>query len=352
MNMNPPNIKSVLSDSLAQKFLVERLMRFINEKGISGLLLSMRHFTLEEAIDAFRQKLGYQLQDGIRRRMAIVIIDLLHECEYVEKKDEVYVWAGEKDVERKLSADDHKIVKETFKGQVDFFERCIMYADNFLSGSPALYSFDSNSTEIWEEFLGNSEFTFARSVLISLLFSGRSDNANVLTLCYGPGFDILQMQEQYDIKITAVDFKDIFQNQASRRIPNPESVKWIKSELWKGFGTPLPFTGDAFDVVFFACADPYIPAESREYVYRDIFRALKPGGALGILTRSYPDAGRKYVKDVLVRRGTLCHDFAESVCEGWRGFYPAQESIDLFKSIGFNVNTVMLNAALWRLDKP
>ncbi|MEK7733574.1 MAG: hypothetical protein AAB318_05140, partial [Planctomycetota bacterium] len=116
--MNPPNIKSVLSDSLAQKFLVERLMRFINEKGISGLLLSMRHFTLEEAIDAFRQKLGYQLQDGIRRRMAIVIIYLLHECEYVEKKDEVYVWAGEKDVERKLSADDHKIVKETLKGRL------------------------------------------------------------------------------------------------------------------------------------------------------------------------------------------------------------------------------------------
>ncbi|MEK7360354.1 MAG: hypothetical protein AAB422_08265, partial [Planctomycetota bacterium] len=196
--MNPPNIKSVLSDSLAQKFLVERLMRFINEKGISGLLLSMGRFTLEEAMGAFQQKLGYQLQDGIRRRMAIVIIDLLHECEYVEKKDGVYVWVGERDVETRLSVDDHKIVKDTFKGQVDFFERCIMYADTFLSGSPPLYSFDSNSTEIWEEFLGNSEFTFARSVLISLLFSGRSDNANVLTLCYGPGFDILQMQEQYD----------------------------------------------------------------------------------------------------------------------------------------------------------
>ena len=350
--MNPSNIKSVLSHSLAQKFLIERFMQFIDEKGISDLLLSMRRFTMEEAVGAFQQQLGYKLQDRTRRRMVKVIIDLLYECEYVEKKDGIYLWVEGRDLETKLSVDGYKIAKDTFKGQVDFFERCIMYADKFLSGSPPLYSFDSNSTEIWEEFLGNTEFTFARSVLISLLFSGRSDNANVLALCYGPGFDILQMQEQYDIKITAVDFKDIFQNQASRRILNPQSVKWIKSELWKGFGTPLPFTDNTFDIVFFACADPYIPAGSREYVYRDIFRVLKSEGVLGILTRSYPDAERKYVKDALVRRGTLCHDFSESVCDGWCGFYPAQESIDLFKSIGFCVNTVMLNASLWRLDKP
>lgn len=352
MNVDSPNIKSLLSQSLTQMFLTDRLIRFIDEEGISKLLQSMRRFTIEEAIEAFRQKLGYKLQDRVRLRMAKAIIDLLHECEYLEKNNEFYLWIEGKSIETKLSTDEFKVAKDTFKGQVDFFEKCIIYADKFLNGNPPLYSFDSNSTEIWEEFLGNTEFRFARSVLINLLFSGRDDNANVLALCYGPGFDILQMQEQYNIKVTALDFKDIFQSQASHRIVNPKSVKWIKSELWKGFGTPLPFNGGTFDIVFFTCADPYIPEDSRDYVYRDIFRVLKSKGILGILTRSYPDVERKFVKDPFVRRGTLCHDFSESVCEGWYGFYHAHNSLNLFKAIGYRIDTVMLNASIWRLDKP
>ncbi|MBV6518271.1 MAG: hypothetical protein DCC43_00730 [Candidatus Brocadia sp.] len=351
-SVDSPNIKMLLSQSHPQMFLTDRLIRFVEEEGISELLQSMRRFTIEEALEAFREKLGYKLQDRVRLRMAKVIVDLLYECEYLEKKGERYFWIEGKGFGTKLSADGYKVAKDAFKGQVDFFERCIMYADKFLNGNPPLYSFDSASTGIWEEFLGNTEFRFARSVLINLLFSGRNDNATVLALCYGPGFDILQMQEQYNIRVTALDFKDVFQSQASRRILNPNSVKWVQSALWKGFGTPLPFHDTMFDAVFFACADPYIPEESREFVYKDIFRVLKHGGILGIVTRSYPDTERKYVKDPFVRKGTLCHDFSESVCEGWCGFYHPQESENLFKTIGYHVNTIMLNASVWRLDKP
>lgn len=122
MNVDSPNIKSLLSQSLSQMFLTDRLIRFIDEEGISKLLQSMRRFTIEEAIEAFRQKLGYKLQDRVRLRMAKAIIDLLHECEYLEKNNEFYLWIEGKSIETKLSTDEFKVTKDTFKGQVDFLK--------------------------------------------------------------------------------------------------------------------------------------------------------------------------------------------------------------------------------------
>ncbi len=152
--------------------------------------------------------------------------------------------------------------------------------------------------------------------------------------------------------MTALDFKDIFRKRALSRIPKPEAVQWIDAELWNGFGTPLPFPDGTFDLLYFACADPYIPVESREFVYRDIFRVLKRSGSVGLLSHSYPDDKNEHVRDPWARRGILCHDFFESVCEGWHGFSDAGESRNLFESIGYTIDTVMMNASIWRLDKP
>ena len=121
MNVNSPNIKSLLTQSLSQMFLTDRLIHFIDEEGISKLLQSMRRFTIEDAIETFQRKLGYKLQDRVRLRMAKAIIDLLHECEYLEKNNEFYLWIDGKSIETKLSTDEFKVAKETFKGQVDFF---------------------------------------------------------------------------------------------------------------------------------------------------------------------------------------------------------------------------------------
>ncbi|MBI5409834.1 MAG: class I SAM-dependent methyltransferase [Nitrospirae bacterium] len=346
------DIRELLNRSLIQRFLTERLMSFINESGIAGLLESRPRFMMEEAVASLQHKLGYTINDRIRLRMIKVIVDLLCESGCLMNDNGSYLWNKGKGPDASLSHDECLTVKETVTGQVEFFEQCMAYADKFLRGGPPLFGFDSASTLVWEKFLGNSEFSFARSVLVNLLLSGRNENLQVLDLCYGPGFGILQMQERFsDIGITALDFKDIFLGQASRRITNTGLVKWIKSERWKGFGSPLPFLNHTFDIVFFACADPYIPEGSREYVYKDIFRILKPGGSLGILSHSYPDADRQYVGDDWIRRGVLCHDFSESVCEGWYGFYDARESVRLFESIGYGINTIMLNASVWRLDK-
>jgi ubiquinone/menaquinone biosynthesis C-methylase UbiE len=352
MNTDSLNVKPILRQFLVQRFLTERFIRFTDEEGILTVLASMERFDMEKAVESFHRNLGYNLRGRIRLRMFRVLIDLLCECEYVKDYGGWYMWNAGKDLDISLKENEYEIVKNTFAGQTNFFEECIYYASTFLRGGPPLYSFDRNSTDIWEKFLKNAEFTFARSILTRLLIPSKDSNCAILDLCYGPGFDILQIQEQSpQIKVTALDYKDIFYNQASRRLLNPDSVKWVDSALWRGFGDPLPFDDNTFDKVLFTCADPYILEESREYVYSDIFRVLKRGGALGILTRSYPDPGRKYVKDTWIRRGILCHDFSESVCEGWHGFYDAHESIDLFKKIGYSVHTTMLNASIWRLDK-
>jgi len=346
------DIKSLLSDCLIQKVLSERFLTFVSQEGIFEIFKTIHSFKIEQAMEAFEKKLGYNLQDKKRYRMAMIIIVFLCECGYMSKKDDLYTWNGNKDLER-LPKDYRKKAEIAFKGQIDFFEKCMTYANGFLKEKSPLYKFDIDSTQNWEEFLGNAEFRFAREVLLKLLFSERNDNYEILDLCCGPGFDVLQMQEHCpQISITAIDFTDVFQVQASRRIHNNKSVKWISSKLWHGFGNRLPFGDNTFDIVFFACADPYIPEKLREYVYKDIFRILKKGGRLGILTRTYPDTEGTHVTDVWIRRGILCHDFAESVCEGWQGFYDAQESVNLFRRIGYNIYNVMLDGAVWRLDKP
>jgi SAM-dependent methyltransferase len=351
INFNHADVKILLSRFLVQKFLTERLMRFISEEGISELLASMRHFNIEDAVAAFQQKLGYRLNNRTRLRMARIIIDLLNECGFLKNKGGLYLWDRDNDMETGLSDSDREIVKTTFRGQVNFFEDCIHYAHGFLTGKPPLYGFDETSVPVWEKFLGDAEFRFGRYILINLLLYGRNGILNALDLCYGPGFNILQLQEQSSgIRAIALDFKDIFRKQASGRAVNAD-IEWMNG-IWKGFGNPLPLPDNSLDIIIFTCADPYISRELRGYVYRDIFRALRHGGSLGILTHSYPDPEKAYVKDTWVRRGILCHDFSESVCEGWRGFYGAEESINLFTAIGYNIYSMMLNASVWRLDKP
>lgn len=351
--LNSLDIKLLLRQFLVQRFLTERLIRFANEEGIPELLASMQRFDMEKALETFQRKLGYELQDKTRIRMLKALVDLLYECEYIKRTDGWYWWDAGKNRDISLRKGEYEIVKSKFKGLAFFFEECIRYASTFLRGGPPLFGFDSNSAFIWEEFLGNAELGFARSILINLLFSWKDNNHTVLALCYGPGFDILQIQEHSPhIKVTALDFKDIFFNRAPRRILNPDSITWVDSALWNGFGSPLPFEDNSFDNVMFACADSYIHQEMREYVYGDIFRVLKHRGSLGILTYSYPDANREYVKDTWIRRGILCHYFSESVCNGWYGFHGAHESVNLFARIGYSIHTTMLNASIWRLDKP
>jgi SAM-dependent methyltransferase len=345
-------LRPLLGRLLPQRFLTERLLRLLSGSGITDLLSSSREVSLETVKVLFDQKLGFDTSDHARTRMIQIIMDFLCECGLMERRAETYCWKETAGDIGELSNEELEEVRSFFGGQVMFFEKCIDYAREFLSGGPPLFRFDRESLHMWGSFLGNSEFEMARSLLVKLLSSRNAESCRLLNLCSGLGFDINALQKVMpEAEITAIDFTDLFHESAFQTVQNPENIRWIDSSLWNGFGYPLPFNEHSFDIVFFACADPYIPRGSRTYVYRDICRVLKKGGSLGVLTNSYPDTEREFVRDTWIRRGVLCHDVAESVCEGWNGFSAPKDSLSIFREAGFSVSSTILNASIWRLEK-
>jgi ubiquinone/menaquinone biosynthesis C-methylase UbiE len=286
--------------------------------------------------------------------MLRVLLDLLVDCGVISvHADSSCSWSGGAARSWRPSSADAETIARAFEGQMEFFDQCLNYADAFLSGQPPLFNFSGGSTHAWERLLGNGEFAFARSVVARLLLPRVARGAEILVLCYGPGYDLVEIENRRpDVRVTALDFTNTFFANASRRLRRPDAVQWIDAARWCGFGFPLPFDDRSFDMLLFSCADPYIPPASREAVYRDIYRVLRPGGVLGILTHSYPDAAHCEVPDEWIRRGTFCHDFLESVCQGWQGFYGAAESRDLFARVGFRRDVVTLNSSVWRLVRP
>lgn len=351
------SVQAESSPFVSPPFAVERqltgkLLSFVLTTGVEPLLARQGAFSEDEALELLRTRLGFVLDDPVRVRMIRVLLDFLADCGYLrEEPGGRFSWdpsatppPGCESGER--SSDDPG-------GLLGFFGRCLDHAPAFLRGQPPLFDFGEACTSAWEGLLGNGDFALARAYLARLVLprNGASP-CQALVLCYGPGFDLVEIERRRPgTAVTAIDFTESFRVRASGRLQHPERVRWVSSSAWGGFGAPLPFAADTFDVVVFSCADPYIPDESRGAVYRDICRVIRPGGALGVLTRSYPDREGREVQNEWVRRGTFCHDFLESVCRGWQGFHGAAASRRLFQDVGFTVDVVTLDGSVWRLTK-
>lgn len=349
-----PDTRPPLPAFAVQRLLTDRLLTFVEVTGIADLLRERQVATVRHAFDRLGAELGYRIDDPGRARMLRVLIDFLGDCGLVTTQpDGAFRWnAGARRPWRATPADVEGI-GEAFDGEVEFFAQCLDYAGRFLAGEPPLFDFVGGSVHAWERLLGNRDFAFARSVVARLLLPRAEPAAEILVLCYGPGYDLVEIEKRRpDARVTALDFTDGFLACASGRLGSPRAVRWVEAARWNGFGSPLPFADSSFQVVVFSCANPYIPATLRESVYRDIFRVVKPGGVLGMLTYSYPDVGRREVADEWVRRGIYCHDFLESVCKGWQGFYPADETRRMLSRVGFGLDVVTLNASVWRLRRP
>jgi len=351
------SVQAESSPFVSPPFAVERqltgkLLSFVLTTGVEPLLARQGAFSEDEALELLRTRLGFVLDDPVRVRMIRVLLDFLADCGYLrEEPGGRLSWdpsatppPGCESGER--SSDDPG-------GLLGFFGRCLDHAPAFLRGQPPLFDFGEACTSAWEGLLGNGDFALARAYLARLVLprNGASP-CQALVLCYGPGFDLVEIERRGPGTVaTALDFTGSFFACASARLRHADRVQWVSSAAWGGFGTPLPFDAGTFDAVLFSCADPYVPAAKREAVYRDICRVIRPGGALGILTRSYPDRERIEVSEPWVRRGTFCHDFLESVCLGWQGFRDAASSRRLFRDAGFTIDVVTLNGSVWRLLK-
>lgn len=363
----------MLNRFIVPRYITGRLIRFARREDIASRFSELEKFSFNEIIETLNHKNDYRLQDPVRQKMIASLINLFLECGYMRKDGNMYSWLTGRNerMEKEINLGDEEtaLLSAYFENQVSFIEKCLSYAATFLRGGAHLYSFDGDSLDIWDSFLGNVEFSFARQLLLLNLRIKNTPDFKFLDIGYGPGYGILSAHELYpEIEIVAIDFAGSFTFLVKEKLEtmsqfresknnSSKPVKLVSNGMWKGFGYSLPFPDESFNAILFSCADPYIPPDLRGYVYSEVYRVLRHGGALGILTRAYPDPGFRYVKNHWTRMAAYCHDFAESVCKGWHGFYDIEESFALFKKIGFSkgkktANDIsMLDSALWILDK-
>ncbi len=369
---------------LVPKVMTARLIRFAEDEGVLEIIRKMRGFTLDALCRELELKLGFCFNSPVKRRMVATLLDFLEECGLVFRVDDSSYSAPKAEaldkVDLTLSRDEERMLGDIFTAQVDFFTGCIDEAGSFFRGDSSPYGFSRALEPFWDSFLGNYEFKTMRALLLKLMGLEDRPDFGVLDLCAGLGYGVEEILTACpSVKVTAIDFNNVYRETALARIDAMGrvekvcvavsdgrtlsrgrgllGVEWATGR-WGGFGHPLPFEDATYDAVYFTCADPYIPPALRAGVYGEIYRLLKPGGVLGVLTWSYPDRERRTVTDPWIRRQILVHDFAESVCDGWHGFHDPEDTKRMFSEVGFKANDVFstidstLGSALWIMNRP
>lgn len=365
----------VLRESIGGAFsrpLVGEILGLVHSEGIAGRMATLSPFTMDRLCDELETANGYVFR-GNRRRMISVLLALLEEAGWCVREGTRWRFSPVDGERRGFPArsGDRSAGPDpsTGDGQPRFFLECLKSVPAYLRGGPATFGFEGGSLDAWDRFLGSAELRCCRKLLLELMGVRNSGSFHLLDLCYGPGWGLAEAATRYpSIRITAVDFTEVFADTARDRLRSiredsgtaghaGDEVVWCGPGQWPGFGHPLPFREEAFDAVFFSGGDPYIPCALRRYVYGDIARVLSPGGRLGILTRGYPDPGRRFVPSPWMRMASLVHDFAESVCEGWQGFTDPEENLRMFRELGYRGGGAIpgdmcfLESSLWVLRK-
>ena len=365
----------VLRESIGGSFmrpLVAEILGLVHAEGIAGLMAMLSPFTMDRLCDELETAFGYMLR-GNRRRMISVLLALLEEAGWCVREGSRWRFAPvdggrpgfpARSADRSAESD-----PSTGDGQLRFFLECLKSVPAYLRGGSVAFGFEGGSVGAWDRFLGSAELRCCRKLLLELMGVRNSRSFHLLDLCYGPVWGLAEAATRYpSIRITAVDFTEVFADAARDRLRSIEEVSrtaghtgvdvvWCGPGQWPGFGHPLPFREETFDAVFFSGGDPYIPRVLRRDVYGDIARVLSPGGRLGILTRGFPDPGRRFVPSPGMRMASLVHDFAESVCEGWQGFTEPEENLRMFRELGYRGGGAIpgemcfLESSLWVLRK-
>ncbi len=363
-------LREVQSGAVARLLLAD-IQRLAEREGILGRMRTRVPFTWEELCEDLRSELGYAPHEGNRGRMIRLLLLLLGECGWVRETDGVWQWTASDNSPLPEAGEDPHPPREPAAGDAQylFFRACLDSIPTYLRGGSPAVLFNERNASAWERFLGCTEFRTCRSLLLDLMGIENRPSFRLLDLCHGPGWGLEAAIARFPaIRITALDFTEAFgrtarahaegarlrQQHAGVRV---SAVDWLGPERWKGFGHSLPFPDAAFESVFFAAGDPYVPRDLRGQVYGEIGRILVPGGTLGVLTRSCPDAGARHVRSHWLRVSALAHDFAESVCEGWEGFSDAEEAARFFSEVGFEGGVApsggmsVLESCLWVLRR-
>jgi SAM-dependent methyltransferase len=363
-------LREIHGGAVAKRLLAD-ILRWAERDGVLERMRRLSYFTEADLCHALQFDLGYALGMGNRQRMIRLLLRLFRECGWVREVEGSWVWSPEgsaqnSGADRETPPTDAQSAREA---QYGFFRRCLESVPSYLRGGSSSVLFDQTHAGAWDTFLGCAEFQICRSLLLDLMGIEHPPLCRFLDLCHGPGWGLEAAISRFPaIRVTAVDFTDVFRDTARTRAEGAQAgnrergyaavpITWVGPERWNGFGDPLPFPDGAFDAIFFTCGDPYIPRRLRGAMYCELGRLLAPGGRLGVLTRSYPDDGRRHVPSFWLRVSALVHDFTESVCAGWEGFSEAEETIRAFVDAGLQGSAnragdmSLLDSSLWVVKK-
>jgi SAM-dependent methyltransferase len=358
--------RGVRRDAIARLLLAD-ILAMAEADGILDRLRARSPVPFPELCGDLEAALGYDLAQAKRRRMLGLLLGLLALCGRVQEVQGAWRWSGPDGPSPPDPGRDEAAAAAD--GEYRFLRGCLGAAPAYLRGGQPALDFDEPSAALWEHFLGCEEFCAGRALLLELMALADDGPGTLLDLCHGPGWGLdAVLRRLPGIRVTALDFTETFRAVAAARaeragraghgVRKPCEITWVGPARWRGFGDPLPFPDGSFQAVFFTCGDPYVPRPLRRQVYADIARVLAPGGKLGILTRSSPDARPR--RRAPSWRGilALAHDFAESVCRGWEGFAPAGETAEAFAGAGLSGavppadGMSVLDGSLWVLRKP
>ena len=367
-----PGSQRESDDGIFVRFLLPEVLELASKEGIIQRIRNLSPFSFDGLCAVLKKDLGYVISTGNRRRMIAVFLDILSESGLCKREEGKWRWVSRKGNEPERPGGiawplDPGVSGD--EGQLFFFRECLRHLPAYLRGEPVSIGFDETNVIAWDRFLGCAEFQSCRKLLLELMEVENRSTFRLLDLCHGPGWGIAQAVAMFPaVRLTAIDFTDAFTHRAKARARDAagmnreaghedSGIRWFGPRQWSGFGCPLPLGDGEFDAVLFTGGDPYIPGTLRRAVYDEIARVLVPGGRLGILTRGYPDPGRRHVPSYPVRITTLVHDFLESVCEGWEGFSGPEENLRMFQDIGFREGGAVpggmsfLESSLWVLRK-